>query len=285
MNIDEACIGCIINQGHKVASAIDADIELSKKITSRVENLSKDFSFKDNPPQIASYIYAQIAQIANKEDLYDKQKKLSTKKALSFVPFLKQRLANSKRKLLTATKIAVAGNVIDLATEMEFDLEEELTKVFDTDFSHDNFAKLQKALFLAKEVVILGDNVGEHIFDYMFIEVLKELFPKARYTYMVRGVPIINDVTIKEAKECGFDKLCNLVDSGVNTPGFVYDRATKEAQKLFDNADLVISKGMGNYECLTPSHRKNICFILKVKCGVVASSLGKNIGDIICKMT
>jgi len=89
---------------------------------------------------------------------------------------------------------------------------------------------------------------------------------------------------MKEALACGFDKLCTLVDSGVNTPGFVYERATPYAKELFDKADLVISKGMGNYECLSPSHRDNIFFLLKVKCEVVANSLGLNLGDIVCKV-
>lgn len=80
---------------------------------------------------------------------------------------------------------------------------------------------------------------------------------------MVRGNPIINDVTMKEAKEAGFDKLCSLVDSGVNTPGFTYNRANAESKELFDSADLVISKGMGNYECMSPSHRKISVFYLK----------------------
>lgn len=284
MNIDEACVGCIINQSAKVANAIDADEELTKKLISTVQGLGEDFSYEQNPPEIAAYVYEKMAEIAQKDDLYDIVKELSTKHALSFVPLLKEKLSESKDKLLTATKIAVAGNVIDLAAAVEFDLEEELTKVFDTNFSHNDFLHLRDELSKAKEVIILGDNVGEHIFDYMFVEVLKELFPNVNYTYMVRGNPIINDVTIKEAKECGFDKLCNLVDSGVNTPGFVYERATDEAKDLFDKADLIISKGMGNYECLSPSHRKNICFLLKVKCGVVASSLDKEIGDIICKM-
>jgi uncharacterized protein with ATP-grasp and redox domains len=101
---------------------------------------------------------------------------------------------------------------------------------------------------------------------------------------MVRGNPIINDVTMKEAKESKFDELCELVDSGVNTPGFAYNRANKYSQKLFDSVDLVLSKGMGNYECLSESHRKNICFLLKVKCNVVANALGKNLGDIVCKL-
>ena len=284
MNIDEACVTCIINQSVKVADAINATPSLKKTLTSTVENMSRDFSFDNNPTEIAADVYEKMAQIANKTDLYDEVKALSTKKALSFVPLLKEKLSNSDNKLLIVTKIAVAGNVIDLAAEVEFDLEEELSKIFETDFSHNDFEDLQSSLTDAKSVVVLGDNVGEHIFDYMFIETLKELYPNAVYHYFVRGNPIINDVTIKEAKEAAFDELCNLVDSGVNTPGFAYTRATKEAQKLFDSADLVISKGMGNYECLSPSHRNEICFLLKVKCGVVANSLNREIGDIVCKM-
>ena len=284
MNIDEVCVGCIINQSLKVADAIEASQELTTKLVSIVEEMSKDFSFSNNPPEIASFVYEEMAKIANKADLYDEKKELSTKKALSFVPILKEKLLNSTNKLLTATKIAVAGNVIDLAAEVEFDLEDELLRIFDTEFSHNDFEILEAQLSLAKNVVILGDNVGEHIFDYMFIEIMKELFPNVNFYYMVRGCPIINDVTMKEAKEAGFHKLCNLVDSGVNTPGFAYSRANEKARKLFDSADVVISKGMGNYECLSPSHKENICFLLKVKCGVVANSLKKEVGDIICKM-
>ena len=284
MNIDEACVSCIINQSAKVANAIGADSKLSEEMTSTVEVLSKDFSRDENPPEIASYVYEKMAELANKTDLYDEVKALSTQKAVSFVPHLKNKLSESEDKLLTATKIAVAGNVIDLAAAVEFDLKEELEKVFDRGFAYNDFDIFKDKLSKAKDIVILGDNVGEHVFDYMFIEVLQELYPDVNYTYMVRGKPIINDVTMKEAKAYGFDTLCNLVDSGVNTPGFAYNRANKNAQELFDNADIVISKGMGNYECLTPIARENICFLLKVKCQVVANSLNKEIGDIICKI-
>ena len=283
MTIDEECVGCIINQSVRVADAIGANQDLKDKLTLHVTTLSKDFSLKQNPPEIASYVYEDMAKIANKDDLYDEVKALSTKKALSFIPLLKEKLRNSDNKLLTATKIAVAGNVIDLAAQVEFCLEEELGKIFDTNFAYDDFDKLKQELEKASKVVILGDNVGEHIFDYIFIQTLQELYPHVEFFYMVRGNPIINDVTMKEAKEAGFDKLCNLIDSGVNTPGFVYSRATVQSQQLFDSADLVIAKGMGNYECLSPSHRDKICFLLKVKCSVVANSLSMRLGDIICK--
>jgi len=284
MLIDEACVSCIINQSAKVANAIGADALLEQKIYSHVSALSKEFSFDKSPPEIAADVYENMAALANKTDLYDEVKKASSKKARSFIPFLENKLQTSKNKLLTATKIAVAGNVIDLAAAVEFDLEEELEKIFETAFAHNDFENFSHKLDSAQSVLVIGDNVGEHIFDHLFIQTLQELYPQIIFSYMVRGNPIINDVTMKEAKEAHFDTLCNLVDSGVNTPGFTYDRANKESQKLFDGADLVISKGMGNYECLSPSHRKDIIFLLKVKCGVVAQSLEKNIGDIICKL-
>ncbi|MBL1243621.1 MAG: DUF89 family protein [Sulfurimonas sp.] len=283
MLIDKECVACIINQSVKVANAIGAQKSVKEKLFSEVTQMSKSFSFSNNPPEIAADVYERMAEIANKTDLYDEIKELSTQKAEALVPALKEKLKYSSEKLLTATKIAVAGNVIDLAAAVEFDLEEELVKVFDTEFAHNDFEVMQGELAQAKTILVIGDNVGEHIFDYLFIEILQELYPNAEYSYMVRGNPIINDVTMKEAKEAGFDKLCNLVDSGVNTPGFTYSRANETAQKLFDSVDVVISKGMGNYECLSESKCENIFFLLKVKCDVVANSLGKTIGDIICK--
>jgi len=284
MKIANECVSCIINQSLKVAHAIEADKVLETKLLQTVQSMSQDFSFSLTPPEIAADVYETMSKIAQKSDLYDEVKAHSTQKARSFVPFLKNKIQNSDDKLLTATKIAVAGNVIDLAAAVEFDLKEELEKIFESEFGHDNFNALREELAHAEDVTILGDNVGEHIFDHLFIGVLQELYPKVHFSYMVRGMPIINDVTMKEAKEAGFDELCELIDSGVNTPGFTYNRANKYAQKVFDEADLVISKGMGNYECLSPSHRENICFLLKVKCSVVAASLEKEVGDIVCKL-
>jgi len=284
MNISDECVGCIINQSFKVADAIKADEILKHKLTTTVQRMSKDFSFSDTPPEIAAYVYEEMAHIANKDDLYEEIKELSTHKALSFVPHLEKTLQASENKFLTATKIAVAGNVIDLASAIEFALEEELEKVFHTEFTNRDYEILYEKLATAKRVLIIGDNVGEHVFDHMYIQVLKELFEDIEFYYMVRGNPIINDVTLKEAYEMGFDEICKVVDSGVNTPGFTYSRANEESKKLFDEVDLIISKGMGNYECISPASRENICFLLKIKCNVVASSLSGEIGDIVCKM-
>ena len=179
--------------------------------------------------------------------------------------------------------MAVAGNVIDLAAEYAFDLSEELEKIFHTSFAVNDFARLQKRLGASRTLLYIADNAGEHIFDRIYIQTIRSLYPEISVTYMTRGNAIINDVTYEEAKDAGFHELCDLVSSGVNTPGFVYERANMASRGLFDTADMIITKGMGNYECLSDVKRENLFFLLKVKCNVVARSLGKEVGDIICK--
>lgn len=284
MNIQDECIACIIGQSKRVSEAIGASDALANAILSHVETSLKNPDFDLSPPVIAAPLYEEMARLSNKIDLYDDQKAHAVAQATHYMPFLRDTIEKSKNPFMALLKTAVVGNVIDLAAEVTFDLHGAIMSVFDTPFSHDDSQKLQQRLQHAKKLLYIGDNTGEHLFDALAIEHLKKLYPELAIFYMVRGNFIINDVTMKEAKEANMDQLCTLIDSGVNTPGFVYDRATDEAQKLFQSADVIIAKGMGNYECMSPTVRPDICFLLKVKCSVVSRSLGHEIGSIICKM-
>jgi uncharacterized protein with ATP-grasp and redox domains len=282
LNIQSACIECIINQSRRVGEVLSLDAKTIQKLVDTTTQMSKEFSFMQSPPEVATPVYDALAKIVQKEDLYDEAKEKSMQTALSFVPVLQQKIATADDKFLTALKIAIAGNVMDLAAEVTFDLEKELEKIFHTPLARDESKALYEKLQQAKKVVVLGDNTGEHVFDKLFIQTLQEIFPAIEFYYFVRTRPIINDVTPKEAKAIDFESTCKLIDSGVDTPGFTYNRATQEAKNLFDSADIVISKGMGNYECLSPSHKSPIAFLLKVKCNVVAQSIQQEVGDMVC---
>lgn len=284
MNIKIECISCIAAQSRRVCDAIRADETLSSHILESVENSLKNADFTLSPPVIAAPIYERMALLANTHDLYEHQKQHATEQAKSYLPFLQETIDLSNDPFIATLKTAVVGNVIDLAAEVSFDLHDAITSVFQTPFAHDDSQILRKTLENASKVLYIGDNTGEHLFDALAIQSLQNFYPNIEFSYMVRGNPIINDVTMKEAKEANMDLLCNLIDSGVPTPGFVYELASRESQALFDSADLIIAKGMGNYECMTPQKRQNICFLLKVKCSVVADSLGRVIGDIVCKL-
>ena len=284
MTIQNECIECIIAQSERVCEAIHADDALTQQIVHFVETSLENADFTLSPPVLAAPLYEQMAIFANKIDLYDEEKKHATEQAKEYAPFLRQKIEQSDDPLMTLLKTAVVGNVIDLAAEVTFDLQEAIMSVFNMPFSGGDSDILRKKLATAKTLLYIGDNTGEHIFDALAIEHLKKLYPYLKITYMVRGNFIINDVTMKEAYEANIDQLCTLMDSGVPTPGFVYDLASTEAQHEFDTSDLIIAKGMGNYECMTPTERANICFLLKIKCSVVSRSLGQEIGSIICKI-
>jgi damage-control phosphatase, subfamily I len=284
MTIQDECIGCIIAQSKRVCDAINADKTLSANILRYVETALQDADYTLSPPIIAAPLYEGMGRLAQSDDLYKHQKQHASAQAASYLPFLEETIQHSDDSLTAILKTAVVGNVIDLAAEVSFDLHEAIMSVFHTPFAHNDTQRLHTELSHAKTLLYIGDNAGEHIFDALAIRSLQTLYPSLSITYMVRGNPIINDVTMSEAQEAGIDTLCTLMDSGVPTPGFVYELATDEARKCFDTADLIIAKGMGNYECMTPLRRKNICFLLKVKCSVVAASLDREIGDIVCKL-
>lgn len=283
MTIQQECIGCIVAQSHRVCEAIHADEALKEQIVNHVEAALQNADFTLSPPVVAAPLYEQMAEFARTDDLYREQKRHATAQAQTYIPFLKETLQNSDDPFMAALKTAVVGNVIDLAAEVSFDLHDAISSVFTTPFGHNDSETLRHALKNAHTVLYIGDNAGEHIFDAFTIESLQKLYPNIAVTYMVRGNPIINDVTLNEAYEAGIEKICSVMDSGVPTPGFVYELASQEARTLFDTADIILAKGMGNYECMTPQKRSNICFLLKVKCSVVARSLNREIGDIVCK--
>ena len=98
-----------------------------------------------------------------------------------------------------------------------------------------------------------------------------------------RSLPVADTLRrIEYAERAGLDKLAVLADSGLSVPGFPVDRVSKEVRKLFDTADVVISKGQANFESLHDNGRPNIFFLLKIKCDLVARMLeGTTCGDIV----
>ncbi len=284
MTLEPACVECIVGQSLRVADAIGADEALRKKIHDDVLAMSKTFDFTKTPPEVATPVYAHMAVLAGKRDLYDEVKRLCTEKARAFVPYLRRRIAEADDTFLAAVKVAVAGNVIDLAAEVAFDLDAEIETLFETAFAIDDVAVLREKLASASTLLYIADNAGEHVFDGLAVETFSALFPRLKVFYMTRGKPIINDITFDEAKADGLGKHCTLVDSGVDTPGFAYARASEEARRLFDTADVVLTKGMGNYECLSPSPRGDLAYLFKVKCNVVSRSVGAEVGGLVCRV-
>lgn len=283
MNITNDCVTCIIGQIEKATRLLQLNENLSNEIMTEVKNRSKNFDFTKTPPYVAKDVYQFLAKKTKLDDPLEKLKQESIKKAKQYVPFVEKKVQESKDKLFTAIKTSVAGNVIDFATTKEFCLDEEINSIFSTDFTINDYKIFKKELEKSTALIILSDNAGENVFDLVLIKTLKKLYPKLHIIYATRGSAIINDITTKEALQIGIDKYCKIISTGVDTPGLDKTRASKEFMELFEKTPLVLSKGMGNFECLESYEDKKVFFLFKVKCEVVANKVSQKLGEIILK--
>lgn len=283
MKIEKDCLECIYNQSKRVSSLLHVNDKQAKEISNIAQYHINNFDLDLTPPHNATPMYEAIAQYLECSDLYKAIKEEASQSAKRFVPTCKDAIASMSDPLKGAVKSAIAGNVIDLAAEVMFDLDDEIAKIFDTSFAQDDYEILKQKLENSKTLVYLADNAGEEVFDKICIETIKDIYPNIEVYYFVRGKAIINDLTEDHAKKSGLDDVAFVIDSGVPTPGLALDLINDEAKQIFENADCIISKGMGNYECLGEVPNLPIFFLLKVKCQVVARAIKADLGDIVCK--
>ncbi|MCD4780088.1 MAG: ARMT1-like domain-containing protein [Candidatus Omnitrophica bacterium] len=278
------CIPCFIKSAIEMARLVDGNEIRHKEIVDDVARLIPEFSLGCSPPEMARMIYKAMARRYGDIDFYKNIKKQSNRAAMALYPRLKEKVRTSQDRLLTAVEIAIAGNVIDYAAKNTLNIEKEIEKIFTKDFNHINktvfdYEAFKAELDKSKRILYLADNAGEIVFDRVFIEEIP--FDKD-IILAVRDKPVINDALIEDAQECGLDKRAKVMSSGVDAPGTVLKYCSKEFIETYKSADIIISKGQGNYEALS-QERENIFFLFRAKCPVIARHAQVALGDIVLK--
>ena len=271
------CFPCFLSQALRAARIATDDQKKIKDVLDAVGMMLREIPLESSPPESGRMIYHKISEITGNPDPYKEIKKENTKKALSLYPYLKDYIERSNDKILSAIRIAIAGNVIDFGANWDFDLKNDVDDVLDKDFAICDYRELKETLDQVQTILYIGDNAGECVFDRLLIEEIKK-----PVTYVVRGVPVINDATHEDAVEAGMDKIATILSSGTDAPGTVLNTCSEEFKELYDHAELIISKGQGNYEALSGEKRPTL-FLLKAKCHVIANDIGVGEGDIILK--
>lgn len=262
------CIPCFMQQALRVGRLSTDNENQIKKILDNVGCMIQDLPMESSPPEISMQMYNKIKEITNNPDPFADAKIDHIDKALKLYPHMEDILDESDDPLLDAVKISIAGNIIDLGAAKTFNIEEDILKSLHEDLKINDFPEFKKALKNSKNIVYLGDNSGEAVFDKLLIEQIgKPMF------FAVRKQPIINDITKKEAAMIGIDEVANVVSSGTSAPGTVLNTCNSDFIEILENADMIISKGQGNYESLSDTNYP-IFFLLKAKCGVIARDIG-----------
>lgn len=282
------CIPCFFKQALEAARLAGASKRTQKRIINKLAEIIPKFPLSSSPPEMGRVIYGLVKKETGKDDPYKKIKAKSNKLALALYGKLKKKVSSSRDRLLTALELAIAGNIIDYGAKNSLDVDKELKKILNEEDeaikkqnkATFNYPEFKHALKDAKTILYLADNAGETVFDRIFIEEIKRLDKDKKIVYAVKEKPIINDALIEDARTCGIDKVAKIISSGLDVPGTVLSLCSKEFLKLYKKADIIISKGQGNFEALSDKGRP-LYFLFIAKCSVIAKDVGCNVGDVI----
>jgi len=261
------CIPCLIRQAVDTAKFVTEDTELLQRIVKECLILAADFDISQPPPASARRIYRKICEMTGNNDPYQEVKARFNRMVLAMLPELIRIVGSSGDPFMTALRMAIAGNVIDFGVNggvSENAVKRAIENSIQEPLSGD-ISALRIAVERAGSILYLADNAGEIVLDRLFIGYL----PADRVTLAVRGGPAINDATLADAYAAGLHEMVRVIDNGYDAPGTLLDQCSPEFQKVFADADLVISKGQGNFETLIGVD-KNIFYLFKVKCAVAA---------------
>jgi len=260
-------------------AGVDADRQY--RFLFALMDVIKTLDRRRTPAENSTAVLLRLYKMLNNDDPYKEVKKKSNLLALERYPLLKDYLKGSENRLLDALKISVSGNVIDLGINRNFDLDASLKRSLGAGFSRDGGGVFLDKLAGEDEIVILGDNAGEIVFDRLLAEELSAM--GKRVTYIVKGGPILNDATMEDAVQAGMDRVARVVTTGLNHLGAPLSKVSAETGRLLREAGLVISKGQANFESLEHemSARGRVFFLLKIKCECVAEVAGAGLGDFV----
>ena len=281
MNIYTGCIPCFARQAVEAAEMATEDQELRQAIIRKALHALAELPYDKTPPYAGVVIHRIVKNMVGDIDPYLELKTTYNRRALDLYDEMKKTVARSRNKYETASRLAIAGNNIDFgirSNSEHIDLHEVIDETLERPLAINHLEQFTESLEHAGLILYIADNAGEIVFDRVLVEEIPDY--QRRVVFVVKGAPILNDATMKDAEEAGLTDIVRVMDNGCDAPGTIIELCTEPFIKELNRADLIISKGQGNYETLSDIPR-NVFFLLKAKCPVIARDLGVQVGDLI----
>jgi len=289
MKMSPRCTYCLLSRVHfqSKLSTDDEDL-ISKTLKECLCVMHNHYDPEAVSASVATKIHRKCYEVLEDSDPYEVTKKLINQAALKVLPAAREKIYENSpddgELFRRAVLASVIANYFDFGI-MGFDASEDkfeaaFLKLFNHGLDVDDTPKM---LGLLKDVVYIADNCGEILFDMIVFDVIKKL--GGNITLVVRGGPILTDVTMDEVKEFEIDKKVDRVmTTGSNAVGILIEEAPAELLEVMKDATLIISKGMANYETLSEHNFGPIAYLLLTKCECVADDMGLEQGLSVAKL-
>jgi uncharacterized protein with ATP-grasp and redox domains len=237
------CVPCFVNEALNATRRVSDDEAVHARVLRAVLKKASEFSFTQPPPYMGYEIHRIIREETGNPDPYRQIKARSNRLALGLYPSLKEAVLAAKDPFETALRLSIAGNILDFgignltSEESAGALNETIQDALTRPISPENVALLRKAIEEAEDILYIGDNAGEIVFDRLFIEQM----PAERVTFVLKGGPIINDATRDDAQAAGLLEIVRVIDTGSNAPGVILSFCSASFWDRFEAASLVIA--------------------------------------------
>lgn len=235
--------------------------------------------YSETPAHVTTFIHRRLRS-ATVPDPFRQIKSEYNLRSLAQEGALRDLARRSPDPLLTAARLSIAGNIIDFGIFTSVDVEGTVQRALEGPLDRDDYGRLREELVRAKRILFLLDNAGEIVFDRILIEEMLRLGVRD-VTAVVKGSPVINDVLIDDAIQVGLEKVCRVIDNGSDAVGTILPWCSPGFNREFEDADLIISKGQGNFETLHALKGKTVYFLFQAKCDVVAREFGLQKGAMV----
>jgi len=273
MLIQPDCIPCILKMSIQAINNLGLEKEHHQDLFAEILSMApfRPLSWETTSPELIESILNFIHHQTGNSDPFSREKTHQNQQMMKLYPVLKKIAADSPDSLYTAVQLAIFGNAIDtMMTDKPSDMETYISRKLEYPLDTKAFSDLKQKLETCCRVVMFGDNCGEIVFDRIFMEIVTNLY-NTQFFFIVRTAPALNDATCLEATAAGLEQTARVLENGISgpLPGTRLSRCSKSVQRVVKEADLIISKGGGNFDTLQEENkhlRKQITFMLLSKC-------------------
>ena len=265
MRVIESCAECLLDKQRHLSD----DPVFLEEIREIIDNRSGN----DSAPYLV-YLFRKVYErYFGPHKPYAEIKRKYNDLVLEIEDTIRKKIKASGDPLRTALGYARAGNYIDFGA-MNVVKDDEFLKLLDQAELKERDQTVMDSFIrqceTAKSFLLLADNCGEIVLDKLFIEQLLSRFPHLEAKVMVRGGEVLNDATEEDALYSGIDQIAQVISNGNTVAGTVYEMLSEEAKNALDSANIILSKGQGNYETLNGQGR-HIFYAFLCKCELFTS--------------
>ena len=270
------CYLCHLKRNTETARALAGD-EAATAFAKGLMQLYLDAPEEKGSPWFGPGVTALLEKHCGlTEDYFKEEKEMSNRFVLQRLEDIRSRILSAEDPLYAALQMAVLGNYIDFSAlrgEVSLEkLEQMLKQAESIELDRQNYGKLRADLEKGKKLLYITDNAGEIGFDRLLAEQIAAQYPALQITFCVRGGPASNDATREDAAAVGIT--FPVIDNGCTVAGTELELLTPEAMQIFEQADVILSKGQANVETLYGCGL-NIYYLFLIKCVRFQTYFGK----------